>query len=201
MRCRTTLAFDAVATVAWLAVVVVIMPGRSWMLVLEALMATLALVWATSALVTKYRGELDSRGISIRRSEVGAAAPLELAVIAVPVLAVVMLIVFLGRLVIADGTLDGIAHYGAREAARARSAGDADAAASSAVDADMAAAGLECDGTGVEVDTGNFRAGGTVAVRVTCQVRISDLVPLPVPGTTTVESRAVATVDVFRGTR
>lgn len=147
------------------------------------------------------RARPDSGGIRRARGESGAIAPLELALVTVPVLAVIMFIVLAGRLVVADGTLDGIAHYGAREAARARSAGDAGAAASSAVDADLAAAGLPCEGTDVEVDTGNFRAGGTVAVRVRCEVRLSDLGPLPLPGTRTMESRAVATVDQFRGTR
>ncbi len=142
-----------------------------------------------------------SGGIGRARGECGSIAPLELALITVPVLTVIMFIAFLGRLIVADGTLDGIAHYGAREAARARSASDAGATASSAVDADLAGAGLPCEGTNVEVDTGNFRAGGTVAVRVTCDVRLSDLGPLPLPGTRTMESRAVATVDVFRGTR
>lgn len=143
----------------------------------------------------------DSRGIRRCRGESGAIAPLELALIAVPVLAVLMLIVLAGRVVIADGTLDGIAHYGAREAARARSADDASSAAANAVDADVAAAGLECDATDVAVDTANFRAGGTVAVLVTCEVRLSDLAPLPLPGTRTIQSRAVAAVDVYRGTR
>jgi Flp pilus assembly protein TadG len=146
-------------------------------------------------------GPIYSRGIGRGRGECGAIAPLELAIIAVPVLAVLMFIVLAGRVVVADGTLDGVAHYSAREAARARSAGDASSAAASAVDADMAAAGLECDSTDVAVDTANFRAGGTVAVLVTCEVRLSDLAPLPLPGTRTIQSRAVAAIDVYRGVR
>jgi hypothetical protein len=133
-------------------------------------------------------GPLYSRGIGRGRGECGAIAPLELAIIAVPVLAVLMFIVLAGRVVVADGTLDG-------------SAGDASSAAASAVDADMAAAGLECDSTDVAVDTANFRAGGTVAVLVTCEVRLSDLAPLPLPGTRTIQSRAVAAIDVYRGVR
>jgi Flp pilus assembly protein TadG len=136
----------------------------------------------------------------VRRTERGATAPLELVLLAIPVLAVMMLIVFVGRVVRADGTLDGVAHYAALRGAQARSADDADWAAQSAVAADLAASGLPCAATTVEVDTADFRAGGSVEVRVACQLRLSDLGPLPVPGTRVVTARSVAAVDVFRGT-
>ena len=136
----------------------------------------------------------------IGRGERGSA-PLELAVITLPVLAVLMFVVLAGRAVVADGTLDGIAHYGAREAARARSADDASSAATAAVAADLDTAGLECETRDVQVDISNFRAGGTVAVVVTCGVRLSDLAPLPLPGLRTIQSRAVAAIDVYRGVR
>lgn len=144
------------------------------------------------------RRAADSAGIG--RGERGSA-PVELAVITLPVLAVLMFVVLAGRAVVADGTLDGIAHYGAREAARARSADDASSAATAAVDADLDTAGVECETRDVQVDISNFRAGGTVAVVVTCGVRLSDLAPLPLPGTRTIQSRAVAAIDVYRGVR
>ena len=132
------------------------------------------------------------------RSERGSA-PLELVLMAIPVLAVMMLIVFGGRVMKADGTLDGVAHFGALRAAQARSAGDADASAQDAVAAEIAAAGLPCDSTAVVVDIADFRPGGTVAVEVTCQLRLSDLGPLPVPGSRSTVSRSLAVIDVFRG--
>ena len=141
-----------------------------------------------------------SRGIGRRRDERGSA-PLELAVIAPAVLAVAMFVALAGRVVIADGTLDGIAHYGARQASLARSADDAGSAAADAVRDDLAASGLECDSSDVQVDTTDFRAGGTVSVVVTCQVRLSDLSPLPLPGARRIQSRAVAPIDVYRGVR
>ena len=128
------------------------------------------------------------------------SAPLELVLLAIPVLAVMMLIVFVGRVARADGTLDGVAHYAALRSAQARSAGDADAAGRDAATADLDRSGLPCDATTVEVDTGEFGSGGTVGVTVTCQLRLSDLGPLPIPGTRLVTSRSVAVVDVFRGT-
>jgi Flp pilus assembly protein TadG len=125
---------------------------------------------------------------------------LELVLLAIPVLAVMMLIVFVGRVVRANGTLDGVAHYAALRSAEARSAGDADAAAQTAASADLAASGLPCESTDIQVDTAAFRSGGTVAVTVTCQLRLSDLGPLPIPGDRLVTSRSVAAIDVYRGT-
>ena len=132
------------------------------------------------------------------RGEAGSA-PLELTLVTVPVLALVLFVVLAGRLVQARGTLDGAARDGARAAATARLATDAEAAAQAVVMANIADAGLACDSTDVEIDTTNFRAGGTVGVRLACAVRISDLGPLPVPARTIV-SRSVAVVDVYRGT-
>ncbi len=133
------------------------------------------------------------------RQERGSAS-LELVLMAVPVLAVMMLIVFGGRVARADGTLAGVAHYGALQAAQARSAGDADASAQAAVAAELAASRLPCESTAVVVDTGDFRPGGTVAVHVTCQLRLSDLGPLPMPGSRSTTARSVAVLDVFRAT-
>lgn len=135
----------------------------------------------------------------VPRRERGSA-PLELVLLAIPALAVMMLIVFVGRVARADGTLDGVAHYAALRSAQARSADAADAAARDAAAADLDGAGLPCEATDVEVDTGDFRSGGTVGVTVTCRLRLSDLGPLPVPGTRLVTSRSVAVVDVFRAT-
>jgi len=135
----------------------------------------------------------------VKRDERGSGT-VELVLIAMPVLAVMMLIVFGGRVARAEGTLAGVAHYGALQAAQARSAGDADSTAQAAVAAELAASGLPCDSTDVVVDTGDFRPGGTVAVQVTCHLRLSDLGPLPMSGTRATVSRSVAVVDAFRGT-
>jgi Flp pilus assembly protein TadG len=128
------------------------------------------------------------------------SAPLELVLITVPLLALLMLVALAGRLQQTKGTLGGAARDGARAAAAARSASDAEAAAHDAATADVSDAGLACDRTDVQVDTSAFRAGGTVAVRVSCDVRLSDLTPLPLGGARTVVVRALAPIDVYRGT-
>lgn len=140
-----------------------------------------------------------SRRTAPPAQESGLAA-LELVLMAIPVMAVVMLIVFGGRLVGVEGTLGGIAHYGARQAAAARSAEEAAAAGRLAAEENLAEAGLPCEAASVEVDTSGFGHGGTVAVRVTCEVGLADLGPLPLPGTRSMTSRSVAVVDIFRGT-
>lgn len=138
------------------------------------------------------------RSSSAERDQAGSA-PLELVLVTVPMLALILFVVLAGRIVSARGTLDGAARDGARAAATARIASDAEAAGRAAVMANIASAGLPCDATDVEVDTANFRAGGTVAVRLSCAVRVGDLGPLPLPGTRSIVSRSVAVVDVFRG--
>ena len=127
-------------------------------------------------------------------------APLELALITVPILALVMFVVLTGRVVQVRGSLDGAARSGARAAATARSAPDAHTAAEAAIQSDIADADLPCDTTAVAVDTSSFGAGGTVTVELSCGIRVSDLGPLPVPGTQTIVSRSVAVVDAYRGT-
>lgn len=127
-------------------------------------------------------------------------ATLELVVITVPMLAVVMFVVLAGRLVAAEGTLDGAARAGARAAAAARLASEATQAAHRAVAADIAGSRLACEHLAVEVDTSQFRAGGTVGVALRCDVATSDLAPLPLPGTRSVHARSSAAIDVYRGT-
>lgn len=116
----------------------------------------------------------------------------------VPMLAVIAFVVLAGRVVQAQGSLQGAARSGARAASLARTTTDAHDAAAQAVAANLTEAGVACDGTQVSVDTTDFGAGGTVTVRVACGLRVADLVPLPVPGSRAIEARSVAVVDEFR---
>lgn len=134
----------------------------------------------------------------MRRDEAGTAT-LELFVITVPILVVVMFVVLAGRMVAAQGTLDGSARAGARAAAASRVASDAADAAREAVEADVAGSRVACGRLDVEVDTSDFRAGGSVGVELRCELAVADLAPLPVPGTRLVSARSSAVVDVFRG--
>jgi Flp pilus assembly protein TadG len=132
-----------------------------------------------------------------RRDERGGAAT-EI-VLMTPVLLLLLLFVALcGRYAVARGQIDGAARDSARAAALTRSAGDAEAAAQASADADLASTGLPCDSITTEVDASDFRPGGTVRVRLVCEVQTSDLGLLGV-GPRTMTASSVAVVDLFRG--
>jgi hypothetical protein len=50
----------------------------------------------------------------------------------------------------------------------------------------------------ISVDTGHFVPGGTVTVRVACQVLLSDLAFPGLPGSTVVHASATAPLDPYR---
>jgi len=141
--------------------------------------------------------EDPARSLRLRRDERGSAAT-EITLIT-PLLIVMLLFVALcGRYAIARGRIDGAARDGARAAAVTRDPGDADAAARAKVDANLNGGGLPCDSVTVDVDTSDFRAGGTVRVRLVCAVKTSDLSLLGI-GPRTMTSTSLAVIDVFRG--
>ncbi len=123
-------------------------------------------------------------------------------VLVTPLLVVLLLFVaFGGRVVMADGDVDSAARDAARAASIARSAGSAHTAAHTAASAALGGGMAPCRQLAVDVDTGGFRAGGSVSVTVACHVELADLALLGVPGTRTLTGRATAPVDVYRGTQ
>ena len=48
--------------------------------------------------------------------------------------------------------------------------------------------------------TADFRAGGSVTVRVSCRVELADLGLVLLPGATTITAEASSPVDTMRGT-
>jgi hypothetical protein len=52
----------------------------------------------------------------------------------------------------------------------------------------------------VVTDTSQFRAGGSVTTTITCNVELSDLVGLAVPGSRTLTASATEPVDTYRRT-
>lgn len=109
----------------------------------------------------------------------------------------ILFVVLAGRLVLAQGRVDGAARDAARAASISRSAGGASAAAASAAAANLGSGGVSCRDFGVAADVSGFRPGGSVAVEVRCTVALADLSLLRVPGTRVVHARYVAPVDRF----
>ncbi|MGH3369190.1 MAG: TadE family protein [Nocardioidaceae bacterium] len=132
------------------------------------------------------------------RNERGAAS-VELALVT-PVLVLLMLFAVAGgRLASSRAGVDAAARDAARAASIARTATAAERDGLAAAEATLADGRLSCRQLDVTIDTVDFRAGGTVAAGVTCEVDLADLTGLGLPARRTVSSRFVEPVDLFRG--
>ena len=127
----------------------------------------------------------------------------EMVLIAPALLALLMLTVLAGRIVLAGGTVEQVAAGGARAASLARSPAEATTTATGAVRRSIAEQNLQCQHVSVSVDTAGFRSPlgqpASVAVTVSCQVRLSDLALPGAPGSRTLTDRAVSPLDPYRG--
>ncbi len=133
-----------------------------------------------------------------RRGDRGAATT-EL-VLLTPVLIVMLLfVVALGRIASARQDVDAAARDAARAAANARSPGGARTDGRAAAAASLSELGITCTNLTVAVDTGSFRAGGTVTATVDCTVALADLTSLSVPASRTMTASFTAPVDRYRG--
>ncbi len=133
------------------------------------------------------------------RSERGSLS-LELTLL-VPVLLVFVAFIAgaaaLGR---ARSDVDDAAWEAARAASLTRSGVDADLAAQQAVERRLAGEWWSCTNRSVAVDLSRFQPGGTVAVVVSCGVRLADT-GLFLPGAAQVRARAVEPLDLYRALR
>ena len=114
-------------------------------------------------------------------------------------IALAVVIVFLGRGVDSRATVQSAAESAAQAAAQERSPAAATAAAR-AVGAAMLVDTATCASPSVEVDTSRFGPGGQVAVTVSCTVSGDglELVDPTIDGPST--ATAFAVVDTFRAT-
>jgi Flp pilus assembly protein TadG len=130
----------------------------------------------------------DDRGI----------AAVEAAVVAPVLIALLMLVVLAGRISEADGNVRRAASEAARAASLVQDPAEAIDAARSTVDANLAAAGVQCQELTVAVDTREFHAGGRVAVTVTCVASMRDVTLIGVPGARRFQAHEVEVIDRFR---
>ncbi|MEU0924572.1 TadE/TadG family type IV pilus assembly protein [Streptomyces malaysiensis] len=135
--------------------------------------------------------------MSALRADQGAATA-EL-VLLIPVLLLAMwFLVYCSRLPDARLRLEDAAHQAARAASQARSPSTAARQARSTATAALDQAGIACQS--LTVDTrGSLQPGSTVTVTVSCTVGLHDLALLQLPGTTVLQARFAAPVDVYRG--
>ena len=135
------------------------------------------------------------------RDERGSAA-IE-AVIGVSAFALfVGLIILGGRTASTHEALQSAAADGARSASLARGAQAASAAAREAATASVANQHIDCSGIDVTVDTSDFNkqpgVPGSVEVRVSCRLELSDLAVPGVPGSRVLHATMSSPIDTWR---
>lgn len=153
------------------------------------------------------RGRVDARRL-LRgrrrgwpvRDERGAAAAVE-AVLLIPAVVLLLGLVIAGaRVAIARDTVEDAAGAAARAATIARTAGDAQQAASQVADSNLATSALECTNKWVRVDTSGFAVPvgqpASVTATVSCTVGFGDLAGLA--GTRTFTAASTQPLDTFR---
>jgi hypothetical protein len=124
---------------------------------------------------------------------------LELA-LAVPIVVFALVLASLAwRLTTADGDVRRAAGEAARAGSLALTPVGAVDAARQTADATLAGRGVTCRQLAVNVDTSDFRPGGTITVSVACTVDTSDITLLRIGGDRTLTGRAVEVIDTRRG--
>lgn len=132
------------------------------------------------------------------RGERGSVA-VELAVIAPGLVALLLLVVFAGRVAQAEGDVARAASAAARAASLRQDPAGAAESGRQAAEANLAASGVGCGQLEVEVDTTRFFAGGSVAVSLRCTASMEDVSLLGVPGRMTFVARSIEVIDRYRG--
>lgn len=132
------------------------------------------------------------------RDERGTVA-VEVAVIAPALVALLLLVVFAGRVSQADGDVRRAASEAARAASLVQEPGAARAAGEEVAAMNLASNGVGCGSLQTSVDTDDLVPGGSVTVTVRCTASMADVTLLGVPGSRTFVARSVEVVDRYRG--
>ena len=122
----------------------------------------------------------------------------EFVVLAPIVIAIVLLVVGLGRYAHGKQLVEQAAAAAARAASLTTSSAQAQGRAARAASGSLSDAGLSCTGMTTDVDTGSFRPGGVVTVTVTCTADLSGLALSGLPGTATIASTGRAPLEEHR---
>lgn len=123
----------------------------------------------------------------------------ETAVVAPALVALLLLVVFAGRVSQAEGDVRRAASEASRAASLLQHPDGAEATATEVAASNLSASGVACGTLETEVDTTNFAPGGTVTVTVRCTASMRDVSLLAVPGSRTFVARSVEVIDRHRG--
>ena len=134
-----------------------------------------------------------------RRDERGLAT-VEM-VLMTPVLFLVLsFLVVAGRLTTVRGDVAAATRDAARAASRAATFEQAAQEAQATAEASLGGRSVTCRDLTIELeDPSAFRAGGSVAVTVACDVSLADVAIPGLPGSRTIEHRSVEVIDAYRG--
>lgn len=136
-----------------------------------------------------------------KRGERGSMS-LEAAVLGPALILILGSLVGLGRLALAENTIDQVAHDAARVASISTTGPTAQSKATAAARSALAAQNIRCDRLTVSVDTSGFAAQvgtpGTVTTTIACTVPLSDQFLPFAPGSKTLTATASRAVDTYR---
>ena len=134
------------------------------------------------------------RGVDERGS-----VAVEVAVLAPALVALLLLVVFAGRVAHADGQVQRASSEAARAASLRQSPTAAVDAAAETAASNLSASGFICRDLATDVDTSRFAPGGVVTVTVRCVADMEDVTLLGVPGQRTFVARSTEVIDRYRG--
>jgi Flp pilus assembly protein TadG len=122
----------------------------------------------------------------------------EFVVLAPIFIAIVLLVVGLGRYAHGTQLVEQAAAAAARAASLTSGSAQAQGRAVRAATGSLADAGMSCTGMTADVDTGSFRPGGVVTVTVTCTADLSGLALSGLPGAVSISATGRAPLEAFR---
>jgi Flp pilus assembly protein TadG len=128
------------------------------------------------------------------------STPVEVAIIAPAVLALLMLVIFAGRVAQAEQEVQQAAAAAARAASQRSGWTSAAERADDVAEQNLTDAGISCDPFDVALDpASDLSPGGHVTVIVSCTTTASDLVLLAFPGDYSFSTSSTEVIDTFRG--
>ena len=138
----------------------------------------------------------------MRRGDCRGSVALELVILVPAVLAMLMLVIYGGRVVSAQSQVQSAASAAARAASMQGSLGGAGDVVGEVAQENMADSGLSCGpGSNAVIvnESTDFRPGGQVTVRATCIADLSSLAFIGAPGSLTINRDATEVIDDLRG--
>ena len=121
----------------------------------------------------------------------------ELVIVTPIVIVMLLLVVAFGRYAHGKQLVEQAAAAAARSASLSATAVQADGRARQAASASLSDAGVSCTSMSITVDSGDFRAGGTVGVTLTCTADLSGLALAGLPGSVTMTATGRAPLETF----